>query len=142
MEFTPGDIVANKFGHVLAVSRVLEDGKVSCVYECNPSVQHLYNISELRLLSKTRGVDMSHWNSSEFADRIKRSMEWAQNVKGLPPKYREPKQKKPKVDLTDLSGLSDEVLAALAAQLSSVETVDATKEESNEGEGNMGRNVE
>ena len=114
---SPGDIVANRRGHVMCVGRVNEDESVTCFYECYPSVFHKYRLEELRLLSKSKGVDMSHWNSSEFADRIKRSMEWAQGVKGLPPKYREPRPRRSAVGLEDLSGLSDEALTALVAQL-------------------------
>jgi hypothetical protein len=138
MNFTPGDIVSNKFGHILAVGRVREDGIVLCIFECNPSGGYSsYLPTDLRLLSKTRGVDMSHWNSSEFADKIKRCMEWAQNVHGLPPKYKEykPKAKKEKVDLSDLSTLSDEQLNELLK--STGETVSETKEEVTDG--NVGR---
>jgi glycosyltransferase A (GT-A) superfamily protein (DUF2064 family) len=132
MALSPGDIVANKFGHVLAVSRLLTDGKVSCIYECNPSVQHLYSAEDLRLLSHSKGVDMSHWNSGEFADKIKRSMEWAKNVQGLPRKYKAVSKQK---DM-DLSSLSVEELQELLNQA----TGDNVPKEEKDGN-DMGENV-
>ena len=65
---------------------------------------------------------MGRWNSSEFADRIRRAMEWSRGVHGLPPKYRAPRERKAKVDFADLTDLSDQQLAELL-KLAGSETI-------------------
>ncbi len=82
--FEPGDIICDaRFGHVLKVYRVDGDW-TDAFYECNPEVWHRFKVENVRLLSKTKGVNMSAWNSGAFSESIKRQLEWAKNVKGLP----------------------------------------------------------
>jgi len=99
----PGDIVANKFGHVMCVRRVEEDeGVVVCFYECNPTAFHKYKTSDLRFLSKTKGVDMSCWNSGLFMETIKRQAKWSKKVVGLPREMSDRRDKKEVQKLAEL----------------------------------------
>ena len=103
MNFEPGDVVANKYGHVMAIRRVDEEsGLAICFYECNPEVFNRYKLSELRLLSKTRGVDMGCWNSGLFMETIRRQAEWSKKVAGLPREVAERKDRKEVQRLAEL----------------------------------------
>jgi hypothetical protein len=58
LNFEVGDIVANSFGHVLAVGKV-EGSFVFCFYQTNPSAGYArYKEEDLRLLSKTKEVEV------------------------------------------------------------------------------------
>ncbi len=119
MEIEPGDIIADKqYGHVLKVYRV-ELPLVWAVIECNPSCFLRFDVSEIRLLSKTKGVDMSHWNSAEFSDSIKRQLEWAKGVHGLPKKYKATTKRhtSPKAPSLQLDGMSLEQLEELLVKM-------------------------
>jgi len=85
-----GDIVANPFGHVMVIGRFdPEMQRWVCYYECSPSAYHWYSEQELRLLSKTKGAEMSSWNSSAFAEMIRKSKEWAGTLgRSAPKKYK------------------------------------------------------
>ena len=63
-----GDIVANPFGHVMAIGRIREDGKLLCFYQTNPGSYSLFDESEVRLLSKTKGVEV---DGSQFMELIR-----------------------------------------------------------------------
>ena len=96
MKIEPGDIIADtRWGHVLKVYRVTDEW-VDAFYECDATKWHRFKIENVRLLSKTKGVNMGCWNSGEFSESIKRQLEWAKNVKGLPRVSKEPKTQKPK----------------------------------------------
>jgi hypothetical protein len=57
-KFKFGDIVANQFGHVLAIGQVLSEIEVLAYYQSNPSVFHKYQVADLRLLSSYKGIDL------------------------------------------------------------------------------------
>jgi len=101
IELEEGDIVANKFGHVMCI-RHLEGEEAVCFYECNPTAFHRYKVGEVRLLSKTKGVDMSCWNSGLFMETIRRQAEWAKKVHGMP---REREERQEKRDVKKLAEL-------------------------------------
>jgi hypothetical protein len=88
MNFEVGDVVANQFGHIMAVGNFLPGGKVVCYYECNPGMFHTYLESEIRLISRSRRVEMGTGGISEFGKSIARMQEWVKQVKGLPRKYK------------------------------------------------------
>lgn len=108
----PGDLVVNQHGYVMLVERDLGD-EVICVYECNPSCQHKYKKDRVRLLKKGGTIQMSAFNSIEFANRIERQREWGKNVKGLPRKYKEKKEK----------GLDDYSIEELEGLLKALEEI-------------------
>jgi len=94
IKLAPGDIVANPFGHVMVTQRIdQENGMWVCFYECSPSAYHWYKEDDLRLLSKTKGAEMSSWNSGAFAETIRKSKEWAGALgKAAPRKYKKDEQ--------------------------------------------------
>ena len=71
--FEIGDVVANKFGHVLAVGKVEEDGFVLCFSQTDPTGSYSkYKPEDLRLLSKTKGVEVG---GEPFMETIRRCLE-------------------------------------------------------------------
>jgi len=123
--FEVGDIVADRrFGYVLKVFRVDGDW-VTAIYECNPTTFKRFKPVDLRLLSKTKGVDMSVWNSGEFSETIKRQLEWAKGVHRMPKKYKESKPRgerkasssAPRLTKEDLNKMSLEELEALLTKM-------------------------
>ena len=110
-KFKVGDVVANRFGHVLSISSVEEDGWVVGNYELNPTVYYRYREETLRLLSRIHGVSMEGWESQGFADRIRRSMEWARTREREAP-TKTPKGRSEGKPL-DLSALTTEQLLKL-----------------------------
>jgi hypothetical protein len=122
-----GDIVANANGHVMAVGQIVECNEAAparfyCIYECAPTMGHWYRQEDLRFLSHGHGVAMRATDATRFAEQIKRRIEWAQNVKGLPRDYSsredKPKKSKPKMNLNALiASMSKEDLMKMVNQL-------------------------
>lgn len=105
--FEIGDVVANPFGHVMAVGAITERG-ILCFYQTNPTATHLYKEEDLRLLSKTKGVEVE---GGQFMDTIRICLERAGRIERV--------RREPKVEDEDtkaLKGLSRDDLKALVAK--------------------------
>lgn len=136
-DFQVGDIIANKFGHVLAIEKVHEDDTVTAFYECYPDKQHKYKVSEIRLLSRGGGsVAMTREDSTQFIERLNKAVEWAKNVHGVPKSYKDrfnlddPHQPKRKKSTAAKSAkLSDEDILKMLKSMSREELEKMLREE-------------
>lgn len=99
--FKVGDIVANKFGHVLAVGQILEDGFVVAYYQTNPEIFHKYKVDELRLLSSYKGIEIE---GEKFQETIRKCLERSGLVE---------KKERRQGEKSGLEGLSKEDLQEL-----------------------------
>lgn len=103
-------MVADKWGHVLAIGKIEEDGWILCFYQTDPTGSYKkYKKEELRLLSKTKGVEV---DGSQFMETIRRCLERSGRVEKTT-KKREPTNPEEK-EL--LKGLSKDDLKALLAK--------------------------
>ena len=73
VKFEVGDIICNKFGHVLAVGKIEDDGWILCFYQTDPTGAYCkYKSEDLRLLSKTKGIEVG---GEPFMENIRRCLE-------------------------------------------------------------------
>ena len=99
-----GDVVANKFGHVLAVGKVEDDGWILCFYQTDPTESYTkYKSEDLRLLSKTKGIKVG---GEPFMDTIRRCLE----ASGRVVKTTKKREERDPEEVELLRGLSKEEL--------------------------------
>ena len=102
--FEIGDVVADKFGHVLAVGKVEDDGWILCFYQTDPTGSYdKYKSEDLRLLSKTKGIEVG---GEPFMDTIRRCLE----ASGRVTKTTKKREERDPEEVELLSGLTKEDL--------------------------------
>lgn len=85
--FEIGDVVANKYGHVMAVGKIEDDGWILCFYQTDPTGSYSkYKSEDLRLLSKTKGVEV---DGSQFMETIRHCLERSGRVEKVNKKREE-----------------------------------------------------